>query len=162
LGAEYELVMLMRNIDPDYLEQLRANAAEVRADLEEREAKDCAHSFLDPLAEHDAIMQATRTMPPTIHKTNMDARRVLLSDDGNGNGDPEPPPPLSDEALDILAQVLAQIRLDFQAAIEDAVAPLNQRIAVLEGQISILTSLLSSDSKSIEATETTRKLHVQR
>ena len=32
-------------IDPDYLERLRAEAAEVRADLEEREANECASAL---------------------------------------------------------------------------------------------------------------------
>jgi hypothetical protein len=144
MGAEHELVIAMRNIDPDYLDQLRANAEAVRADLEEREAN-------DPQLH----------VPEIVHKTNMDARRVLLSDDGDTNGDDDVPPPLTDEQMDIIAQVLAQMRMDFQAAIEDATAPLRERIATLEGQISILTSLLSDSGKSIEASETVRKLHVR-
>jgi hypothetical protein len=146
-------------IDPDYLATLRAQADDVRADLKEREFAG-ASNFGDPEAEHEAVMAATRTpMPAIIHKTNMDAGRVLLTDDGD-NGDTEPPP-LTDEQMDILAQVLAQIRLDFQSAIDDVVAPLKDRILTLEAQISLLTNLLSDTSRSIEASETVRKLHVR-
>jgi hypothetical protein len=136
--------MLMQKIDPAYLEQLRANAEAVRADLEEREAND-----------------PQLYVPEIIHKINEDAR-VLLSDDGNGNGNGDPePPPLTDEALDVLAQVLAQIKLDIQSAIDDAVAPLRDRIIALEAQISLLTNLLNDSNKTIEASETVRKLHVR-
>ena len=44
-------------IDPDYLALLRANAEEVRADLEERELRMLED---DPQAAHDAVMEATR------------------------------------------------------------------------------------------------------
>jgi hypothetical protein len=148
-------------VDADYLAALRAQAAEVRADLEEREANYPVPGNSDPEAEHDNIMAATRIpMPSIIHKTNMDARVLLDPDDGNGNGDNEPLP-LTDEQIDIFAQVLAQIRKDFQAAIDDATAPLRDRIVALEAQISLLTNLLNDSSKTIEASETVRKLHVR-
>ena len=159
-------------IDPDYLEHLRAQAAEVRADLEERELRGTNGTppFDDPEADHDFIMQATRparqraAMPEIIHKTNENAR-VLLPDDGNGD-DPIIPPTFTEEQLDVLAQVLSQIRMEFQATIDDAIAaataPLRDRIATLEGSINTLMAMLSDNNRSIEASETIRKLHVQR
>jgi hypothetical protein len=134
----------MPKIDPAYLEQLRANAEEVRADLEEREAN-------DPQLH----------VPEIVHKTTMDARVLPNDDDGNGNGDDPIPPPLTDEQMDIIAQVLAQMRMDFQAAIDDAIAPLRDRIATLEGSINTLMAMLNDSGKSIEASETVRRLHVR-
>jgi len=145
-GCRIRIGDAMPKIDPDYLAALRAQADEVRADLEEREFAG-ASNFHDPEAAHDFIMQTTRLpMPSLIHKANTDARVLLPEDNGNG----EEPLPLTDEAIDILAQVLAQIRIDFQSAIDDAVAPLRDRIIALEAQISLLTNLLNDSSRSIE------------
>jgi hypothetical protein len=149
-------------IDPDYLEQLRIQAAEVRADLEEREANNRSTGFLDPIAEHDAIMEATRparqrAAPELIHKTNMNARVLPNDDDGNGD-DPIIPPTFTDEQMDLIATVLAEQSMQVQARIDDAVAPLNQRIVALEAQISTLMSMLNDSNRSIE---TPKLVHVR-
>lgn len=150
-------------IDRDYLEQLRAQAEAVRADLEERE------SLLegDPQAVHDAIMAATRpAMPAIVHKTMVNGERVRRRTISvNDNGD-DVPPPFTDEQTELLADTLAQFRMDFRSELEDmmdaAVAPLRERIANLEGQLSMLTNLLNGNgSRSFEASEVIRKLNVR-
>jgi hypothetical protein len=125
-------------MDKEYLERLRAQAAEVRADLAEREA-------------NETIMP-TRSMPAVIHKTIADARVVAPPAD-------ELPPEFSDDQLDIIAGALAEIRQDFRDQMEAALAPIRERVAFLEGQLSIL---LNPNSKTIEASEVVRKLHVTR
>ena len=139
----------MPRIDPDYLAALRAQAAEVRADLEEREANCRSTGILDPIADHENIMAATRPeivrQRTIVRKTNEDAR-VLPNDDGDYET-----PPLTDEQIDIIAQVLAQLRMEFQAAIDDTAAPLRERISALEGQVSTLMAMLSDSNRSIEA-----------
>ena len=147
-------------MDPEYLAQLRANAAEVRADLESREH----HQRLlegDPQVQHDAIMEATRVVrttvvPEVVYKTHDNAvvrqRTISNADDV---------PPFADDQIDVLAEVLVQLREELQTMVDAAVAPLREKIANLEGQISVLTALLGSDSgKSFEASETVRKLRV--
>jgi hypothetical protein len=142
-------------MDQEYLEQLRANAEEVRQELAERE--------LAALTDHDAIM-AQRAAPPLVRKTKMDARVKqttddIIADDINGDGQ------LDNAFMEAVAEAMAeqaiQLRADCAAMLEDAVAPLRERIATLEGQLSMLTGLLGAD-KAFEATETIRKLRVQR
>jgi hypothetical protein len=100
-------------------------------------------------------MEATQpVMPAIVHKTILGKVQAVPFDDDA--------PPLTDDQIEILADVLAQIRIEFRDTIDDAIAPLRERIAVLEGQISILTSLLGSDSsRSFEASETIRRLHMR-
>ena len=146
-------------MDPEYLAQLRANAAEVRADLEEREHYQRLLQ-LDPEVAHDAIMEATRvlrnTVPEIVYKTIENARP---SDNSTTNADDIPP--FADDQIDVLAEVLVQLREELQTMVDAAIAPLREKIANLEGQISVLTALLGSDSgKSFEASETVRKLRV--
>ena len=145
-------------MDPEYLEQLRAEADEIRQDLAEREARD--------LEDDDAIMAATRVVqkggrPPflgqLVYKTNDDAkvaRRASFDD----NYDDEPSPLFDDQQMDIVATVIAMVRTDMQNSIDDAVGPLRERIATLEGQVNMLMSLLAGD-KTIEPI---RKLQVLR
>jgi hypothetical protein len=59
-----------------------------------------------------------------------------------------------------LAQVMAEINLGIQTRVEDATLALRERIAVLEGQLSMLTALLGND-KNFEATEVVRKLRMR-
>ena len=72
-------------------------------------------------------------------------------------------PPFDDLQIDIVATVIAELRAETQAAIDAAVAPLQQRIAMLEGQVQMLTTLLGGDaSRSLEASEVVRKIRVSR
>lgn len=150
-------------VDPEYLAELRANAAEVRADLEEREQRQLEG---DPQATHAEVLAATRpSMPAIVRKTNMDARPFLPDDDDNGDGDGDNvPPAFDDNQMEQLADILAQINMQLQDTIDAAIAPLRERVAMLEGQISTLLSVLgnNNDSRSIEASETIRKLQVLR
>ncbi len=110
-------------MDPEYLAQLRANAAEVRADLESREH----HQRLlegDPQVQHDAIMEATRVVrttvvPEVVYKTHDNAvvrqRTISNADDV---------PPFADDQIDVLAEVLVQLREELQTMVDAAVAPL--------------------------------------
>jgi hypothetical protein len=149
-------------VDLDYLEQLRANAADIRADLEERER------LLEenPQAVHDEIIAATRPpMPAIVHKT-----RGFFDNDDDTNGDDtingdNQIPPFNDDQTEVLADVLAQIRLEFQDTINDAIAPLRERVSILEGQVTTLLSLLGNNNgdngRMFEASETVRKLKMR-
>jgi hypothetical protein len=113
----------------------------------------------DPIASHDAIMAATAVPVPAVVFKEYDRRQVPLIDDTDtDNGDVDPPP-FTYEQMDVMAEVLAQTKLDLAAQIEAAIAPLSQRLAVLEGQMSLLTALLGN-SKSYEASEVIRKIRV--
>lgn len=86
--------------------------------------------------------------------------------------------PFPDELIDSLAEVLVQVRADFQASVDaacerlraefqvtvdDATAALRERVATLEGQLSVLVSLVTNTDggRSLEASETIRKLTVR-
>jgi hypothetical protein len=122
----------------------------------------------DPLVAHEAIMQATRSpmpaspMPVIVHKkyvgdqptfTTNDSRRTSRrhntpSDDGDSQSLCFP-----DEQIDALAEVLAQtrteLRMDFQNMLDAATGLLRERVATLEGQLSMMTNLIANDkSKS--------------
>ena len=88
--------------------------------------------------------------------------------------DPEPAP-FNDEQMDIIAGALAQssiaLRNEMQAAIDKAVTELraeknlHEAVAELRGQMAAVLGLLGnnrSESNSIEASETIRKLSVAR
>jgi hypothetical protein len=140
----------VRTLDEEYLRELRAQAAEVRADLEARELE-------DPMAAHEEVMAATRSMPAVIHKTLPNARVAPPSLDDDGE-----PPSFNDDQVEQLASVLSEFRSDLLQAVDEAMTPLRERIAVLEGKLDLLTILLGSgNSKSFEASETIRKLHVR-
>jgi hypothetical protein len=156
---------MVRELDAEYLAELRDY---VRADLAEREANRAhARAFdpeangahephFDPEVEHDIIMAATRpSMPEIVHKTTIQKdTRVSFSNNGDDTLT------FTDDQVEQLADVLAQYRLELQAEIDDAIAPLRERIAVLEGQLAILASLLS-EGRSFKASETIRELQVQ-
>jgi hypothetical protein len=132
-------------IELAYLARLRAQADEVRADLAERETNQT----------HAEVMAATRVpLPAVIYKQYGGDQPVL---DDNGTDDVEPPM-FTDEQLDTLAQVLAEVQLGVQAKIDDAIAPLNQRLTVVEAQLSMLTILLGNSGKSFELSEVIRKV----
>jgi hypothetical protein len=149
---------MVRTIDAEYLEELRARAAEVRADLEEREA----------LAEddHDAIMAKCRRVilkrfdstgsgdPVLVHKVRADARVPTdtgVSDELSHLGQLEEiatdAPPFTDEQVDIISMALAMMRQEYKGIAEAAVAPLRERVATLEGSIDMLMTLLSDTNK---------------
>jgi hypothetical protein len=95
-----------------------------------------------------------------VHKTHYNPPEP----DGVGVGGQES---FSDFQLDAIAQAIAEsrveLRTEIQGTINGAVAPLRERVAMLEGQVSALMMLLGSDSRpSIEASETstTRKLRM--
>jgi hypothetical protein len=141
----------MRDLDEEYLAELRAQADAVRRDLEERELQ-------DPIAAHETIMQATKSMPVIIHKTNAQAR-VMAPPPLNNDDEP---PSFNDDQVEQLASVLAEFRSDLLQAVDAALAPLQERIAVVEGKLEMLTTLLGSgNSKSFEASEVIRKLKVR-
>ena len=160
---------MVRNLDAEYLEELRANADAVRADLEEREANGSHVTHFDPEAEHDAIMAATRVpMPAIVHKTieGKCAAPRIFNDNNNGDDQPSTFTAEQIEQLaDVLAEFSMQFRMELEDTIDNAVAPLRSRIAVLEGQLSMLTSLLGEKAIQLpnifEASETVRKLKVQ-
>ena len=126
----------------------------------------------DPVKNHERIMQMLRpTLPNIIHKEY--TRQPALIDDTNGNGNDQLQL-LTDDLIDALAQALAEtrneLRVKFQAMVDTAMAPLNEEVAVLQAQMNIVLSLIAnnnnsndnSSSKTIEASETVRKVRVRR
>jgi hypothetical protein len=131
----------------------------------------------DPIAAHERIMEMTRPTLPTIVHKEYTGRQPAL-DNGNGNE----PPPFTDEQVDIVAQALADVRVElrdeFASMIEEATGSLTEQVAVLQGQVSVLLSLIGTlvsngngngnnngnGTKSIEADEvrTTRRVRVRR
>jgi hypothetical protein len=125
-------------VDQEYLERLREQAREIRKDLEEREND----------LSHENIMAVTRYDPPIVHKTIDNAQYPDYSDEPPPTEDP--PLGFTDEQMDAMAQVIADTRMEFQGMIDQANAPLRERIAMLEGQVQTLLQVLGGDSnKSI-------------
>jgi hypothetical protein len=88
-----------------------------------------------------------------------------LSDDNSGSYDDNVP--FTEEQIDIVAQALADTRIDLQtktqAMIATATSEIRERVAMIEGHLSALMTLLGGDStRSFEASETIRKLKVGR
>jgi hypothetical protein len=117
----------------------------------------------DPQVAHDQIMRATRPpMPMIVYKEYSGRQRPLTSVAHNGD---EQPLQFSDDQIDVLAQALVDLRSEFQSMVDDAISPLRERLAWLEGEIAMLTTLLgnnnsSNNSRSFEASEIIRKLKV--
>ena len=115
---------------------------------------------LDPVKAHDQIMRALRPPPVIVHK-EYTGRQPPLPDDTNGNGND--PPLFNDDQLDVLAQAIADLRIEFQGMVDDAVGPLNEAVALLQGQVSTLLSLINTivsnnnNSGIKEASETRTK-----
>jgi hypothetical protein len=63
-----------------------------------------------------------------------------------------------------MAAVIAELRRELQETIDAAMAPLRDRVAMLEGQVSTLMTLLGADANrsSFEGSETIRKIRVSR
>ena len=117
----------------------------------------------DPLVAHDAIMRATRPSMPMIVRKEYSGRQPPLPSVAD-NGD-EQPLQFSDDQIDVLAQALVDLRSEFQSMVDDAISPLRERLARLEGEMAMLTTLLSNNnssnnSRNIEASEIIRKVRV--
>jgi hypothetical protein len=115
---------------------------------------------LDPIKAHERIMQATRPPPMIIHKEYIGEQPPLPD-----NGD-ELPSLFSDEQIDVIAQAFADLRTEmrgeFQDMINDAMGPLMEQVAVMQGQMSVLLSLINtivgnSNNSIKEASETKTK-----
>ena len=113
---------------------------------------------LDPVKAHDAIMRATRPPPMIIHKEYTGKQPQLIPDDS------DQPPLFSDEQIDVVAQALADLRIEmrgeFQDMVDTAVGPLTEAVAVLQGQVSVLMNLIGSlvnNNTVKEASETKTK-----
>jgi hypothetical protein len=95
-----------------------------------------------------------------------------LSDDSNDvSGSYDGNPPFTDEQIDIVALALAETRIELrndllaetQVMIAAAMSETRERVATIEGQLSVLMTLLGGDSsRSFEASETIRKLKLGR
>jgi hypothetical protein len=127
---------------------------------------------LDPIKAHDQIMRATRPPPVIIHKKYL-GEQPLRRDNGNGNdnGNGEDQPMSTDDMImiDAVAQALAetrsQLRTEFQSMIDDAVGPLTEAVAVLQGQVSVLMNLIGSlvsNGNSVKEASETRTKTVRR
>jgi hypothetical protein len=99
-----------------------------------------------------------------VFKTKPNAKELL-------NGETEPltldmsddaGPLTNDELIDGMAEALAEVRAEMRAdceqAIANATAPLLQRISKLEGQMSMLMTMMSGESRSLEASETVQQV----
>jgi hypothetical protein len=149
-------------MDEEYLEQLRADAAETRADLEQRELE----LEDDSIKAHDLLMERLRSslieksaMPAIVRKVHDDARVMPQRQlDDAVDGDALAPDQMA------LADAIFQIRQETQSMIDNAVASLRERIATLEGQLNMLMSMIgngNSSNKEFEASEVVRKLRVR-
>ena len=128
----------------------------------------------DPIAAHERIMQMTRPQPVIVYKEY--TGRQPFDDNNNGNGNGNEPPPFTDEQIDIVAAAMAELRIylrdEFQDALDAAMAPWTEAVAVLQAQMNIVLSLIANNNnngngnnaKSIEASEirTTRRVRVRR
>jgi hypothetical protein len=95
-------------------------------------------------------------LPPIVHKTVFGNESAFPATAENAVA-----PPFTDEQVDIVAVVLAELRQETEAAIAEALTPLRERIASIEGQLTVLMTLLGADaSRSIEASEVIRKIKV--
>jgi hypothetical protein len=108
-------------INPEYLEQLRKQAQEVREDLERRQAN----------ATHEDIMAATDV--DIVRKTMDNALVYKTVDDALVDTSREVPL-FTDAQIDIIAVALADTRIGFR----DAIASLIERVAALEAQVNTL------------------------
>jgi hypothetical protein len=115
---------------------------------------------LDPVKNHQRIMQMTRPPPVIIHKEYLGKQPSL------SKGDEPPSLPIDDDMIEALAQALAETRIqlrdEFQSMVNEAIGPLTEQVAVLQGQVSVLLNLIGSivgnnNSSVKEASETRTK-----
>ena len=115
-----------------------------------------------------------RRSQPLVYKTHVTPPRDVGAV-GDGNGDlsdyasDDEPPPFDDFQMDIIAEVLAETRMEFRSEIDaliDAMNAAKERIATIEGQLSVVLAMLGNDNgrgvKTIEASESkiVRKMKV--
>ena len=115
---------------------------------------------LDPVKAHDQIMRALRPPPVIVHK-EYTGRQPPLPDNTNGND----PQVFNDDQLDVLSQAVADLRIEFQSMVDDATGPLAESVAVLQGQVNVLTNIISSlvgNSNSVKEASETRTKTVRR
>jgi hypothetical protein len=99
-----------------------------------------------------------------IYKTH----NALDRDAGNGDNGSliGYDPPFTDEQIDIVARALAQSQGELRTEMQelaDSLAAIRERVATVEGQLSVMMTLLGGDSrtdKTVEASEVVRKLKV--
>jgi hypothetical protein len=138
-----------------------ASAAEAIEDLVLRTALD----------DHDAIMAETQETlrrchlsQPLVYKTHVTPPRDAGAlSDGNDLSDYASdlePPPFTDFQMDVIAEVLAETRMEFQSEIDaltDVLNAVKQRVAMVEGQLSVVVAMIGNDNgrgvKTIEAEE---------
>jgi hypothetical protein len=115
---------------------------------------------LDPVKNHERIMEMTRPPPVIVHK-EYTGRQPSLS-----NGDEPPSLPIDDDMIEALAQALPETRIqlrdEFQSMVNEAIGALTEQVAVLQGQVSVLLNLIGSivgnnNSSVKEASETRTK-----
>ena len=134
------------SIDKEFIEQ-------VRDDLDVENLLD------DPVGNHDKIMGLTRVSVPAVVHKKFVGKQSPFDDDNNNDGDL---PIFTDEQIDVIAAGLAELRMEFQSAIDDATSALRDRIISLEAKVDLLTSLIGADrSKSFQMNETVRKRKLQ-
>jgi hypothetical protein len=127
------------------IEKLREASAEIRADLERREA--------DPFLQHDILLakdrqaiERARVVYKSIENAKVDCAQTSVdaissSNDTMVTGDDEPI--FTDAQLDVLAEGLAEFRTEMRNEIATAVAPLAERIVRLEGQVRTLLQIIA-------------------
>jgi hypothetical protein len=108
-------------------------------------------------------MRAADTLPPIIYKIHEGS----ITDGGTVSNVSLVGDEFTDFQVDVIAQVIAELRNEFEStmnsAIADAIAPLRESIARLEGQMTALIAMIGGDSravKTVEASEVVRKLPV--
>jgi hypothetical protein len=111
-------------------------------------------------------MGAAEELPSIVYKV----RDAGISDSGNGSDEfsigYDDQPPFTEEQIDIVARALAQSRTEVSTEMQelaDSFAAIRERVATIEGQLSVLMTLLGGDSKAVktvEASEVVRKLRV--
>jgi hypothetical protein len=121
-------------VSPERLAEMRAFADEIRDDLELRLEQ----------SPFDLPPEVTREAPAIIHKVT----------DNSAYHSAEPASPLNNDVLiDAIVEALAETRADMRREFE-------ARIAMLEGQVTALLTLLGSDSARAKAVRNKRHTNV--
>ena len=119
----------------------------------------------DPVKNHKRIMEMTRPPPVIIHK-EYTGKQPPLPD----NGDDQPLPPMDDDMIEAVAQALAEtssrLRDEFQSMVAEAIGPLTEQVATLQGQVGVLLNLINAivgnNNNSIKEASETRTKTVRR
>jgi hypothetical protein len=128
-------------VDPEKLAEMRAYAAELRAEIAEREAQ----VEDDPIGGHDALMatlrttEQTRSAPTLVFKTH--------ENDASAYDNTEPASIAEPDEITEAVMVLQDTVLDLQKA-QDQIA---QRLLVLETQFQTLMNLMGADANRSKA-----------